>query len=215
MRYPIGIVAVAFSGATPRRCAERASALGFDHLDVDEAALGALAAGSPSPVPIGDVIARRGFPAGRTRVAPAPRADRSYDDLVRLLRAHPGCRLEPGPGTVAGSAAAVRSLVEDVPGLRFCIDTGHVAAWGEDPVDLLDLADHVQLRQAAPGDPQRHPGDGGDVDFGAVVRRLGEVGYRGRLSVEYFDLPELGWPLEDPVGCAVALRDHVRRIMAA
>ena len=38
----------------------------------------------------------------------------------------------------------------------------------------------------------------GDVDFAAVLRRLEELDYRGKLSIEYFDLPDNGWPLDDP-----------------
>ena len=43
------------------------------------------------------------------------------------------------------------------------------------------------------------------VDFAAVVHRLDEIGYRGKLSVEYFDLPEQGWGLEDPRAWALDL----------
>ena len=50
------------------------------------------------------------------------------------------------------------------------------------------------------------------MDFGQLLRRLADLGYRGRLSIEYFDLPGWGWPLADPVGHAVALADHLRRL---
>ena len=68
--------------------------------------------------------------------------------------------------------------------------------------------------QARAGSIQVHPDDGGDVDFAALVRRLDELDYGGLLSVEYFDLPEYGWPLDDPVGHAVALAAHVRGLVA-
>jgi sugar phosphate isomerase/epimerase len=45
-----------------------------------------------------------------------------------------------------------------------------------------------------------------------VLRRLDALDYRGRLSVEYFDLPENGWPLEDPESWARDLAAHLRRI---
>ena len=44
-------------------------------------------------------------------------------------------------------------------------------------------------------------------------RRLDAIGYRGKLAVEYFSLPDLGWPLEDPVGWAVDLAAHVRPLL--
>ena len=103
-------------------------------------------------------------------------------------------------------------MLDAVPGLRLLVDTGHVAGWGEDPAELLPWADHVQLRQACKGQIQRHPDDGGDVDFAAILRRLDELDYRGLMSVEYFNLPDYGWPLDDPVGHAVALAAHVRSL---
>jgi len=61
--------------------------------------------------------------------------------------------------------------------------------------------------------PQVHIDDDGDVDFGAVLRRLDDLGYRGLLSVEYVDLPDLGLPLDDPVGWALALTSRVRALL--
>jgi sugar phosphate isomerase/epimerase len=51
------------------------------------------------------------------------------------------------------------------------------------------------------------------VDFAAVLARLEALDYRGRLSVEYFDLPEYGWPLDEPLAWAQALAEHVRALM--
>ena len=101
-------------------------------------------------------------------------------------------------------------MLEAVPGLRLLVDTGHVANWGEDPVELLPWADHVQLRQARRGVAQALEGD---VDFRRVFDRLEQVGYNGRLSVEYFDLPDMGWPLDDPPAFAVALFEEVRALL--
>ncbi|HLN17569.1 MAG TPA: TIM barrel protein [Acidimicrobiales bacterium] len=215
MSFPLGVAAVTFGSLPARECFERAAALGFDHVDLGEQALADVEAdgGPPLPLPVGDVIAARGFPPDKTAIAPVQRRDESFEDVVAMLKAHPGTRLEAGPRTVAGSIAGIRALSVAVPGLRFTIDTGHVATWGEDPVEVLDLADHVQLRQAAKGRPQLYPDEGGDVDFAAVIARLRRVGYRGRLSVEYFDLPSYGWPLEDPVGHAVALAAAVRPLL--
>ncbi len=62
--------------------------------------------------------------------------------------------------------------------------------------------------------PQLHVDDQrGVVDFARVLRRLDQLGYDGLISVEYFDLPELGWPLAaDPVGWCVDLANHVRTL---
>ncbi len=85
-----------------------------------------------------------------------------------------------------------------------------MAAWGDDPCELVDVADHVQLRQGSEGVPQAREGD---VDFGRLFDALEAQGYRGGVAVEYYDLPELGYPLEDPVGHAVELAARVRPLL--
>ena len=108
-----------------------------------------------------------------------------------------------------------RAIVDEVPGLRLLVDTGHVADWGGDPLELLELAGHVQLRQGRPGATQVHVDDAtGVVDFSAGLGRLADLGYDGVLSVEYFDLPDYGWPLDDPRGWAVDLAAVLRPLLA-
>ena len=216
MKYPLGIVAVAFGSVAVEDAAQRAADLGFEHLDagigaidrLDEAALAEL------PIPIGDRISGFEVRSGCTGMAPFERrGEDRFDETVELFRRHPGARLEPGPRSAANSIAKVEALVAAVPGLQLTVDTGHIATWGEDPVRLLHLAAHVQLRQAAEGRPQLYPDEGGDVDFSAVLAELERLDYPGLLSVEYFNLPDYGWPLDDPVGHAVALASHVRALM--
>jgi sugar phosphate isomerase/epimerase len=205
--WPVGVVAIAFAPDPAPRAAARAAALGFDHIDVTADVDGGLA------LPVGDRIA---FPSPRPGCStPAPPdGPGMWDRAVAAFRRAPGARLEPWGGSVCGSVERVRAFLEEVPGLRLLVDTGHVAGWGEDPCALLEWADHVQLRQARRGAVQVHVDDGGDVDFRAVLRRLESLGYRGLLSVEYFDLPERGWPCDDPVGHACALARRVRELMA-
>ncbi len=101
-------------------------------------------------------------------------------------------------------------MLEAVPGLRLTLDVGHCVAWGGDPLELLPYTDHVQLRQAREGAPQALEGD---VDVAAILSGLADLGYRGRLSVEYFDLPERGWPLDDPLAAALDFARSVRSLM--
>src|SRR5262245_49559083 len=164
MRVPLGVVAVAFGGLPIADAAQRAADLNFDHLDVfyalDDDARDALA------VPIGDQLSGMDAREGCTSVAPIERRGQDrFDETVALLHELPGARLEPGPNTVLGSVERIEAFVAAVPSARLTIDTGHVAAWGEDPVRVLRHADHVQLRQAAKGRPQLHADEGGDVDF--------------------------------------------------
>src|SRR2546421_9077691 len=183
VRRGIGVVHVVFAPDPVTVAAERAAALGFEHIDVlatvtDEIAL-----------PIGDRIAPAAPQAGCSTPAPplpmdAAAADRLWDRAVAAYRRAPGMLLEPWGGSICDSVERVRAMLDAVPGLRLLVDTGHVAAWGEDPVELLPFADHVQLRQARRGEVQVHPDDGGDVDFAAVVARLRACDYTGLLSVE-------------------------------
>lgn len=200
MSYPLGVVHVVFGPVGLPAAALRARDLGFSHIDVPADWEGSLA------LPVGD---RMAHPSPRPACScPAPpEGEGMWERAVRAYRRTPGARVEPWPGSIIGSVAAARTLVDEVPGLRLLVDTGHVACWGEDPVELLDLAGHVQLRQAREGVAQSLDGD---VDFDAVRRRLEAVGYGGKVSIEYFDLPELGWPLDDPPRHALALAAQLR-----
>ena len=166
------------------------------------------------PVPIGDRISALEPRAGCTCMALTERRDEDrFDETVALFRQHPGARVEPGVRCSIDSTERVEALIEAVPGLRLTVDTGHVATSGEDPVPLLRHAEHVQLRQAAPGKTQLHVDDpDGGVDFAAVLAELERLDYPGLISVEYFDLPDYRMPLDDPVGHAVELAAYVRAL---
>src|SRR4029077_18529988 len=167
---------------------------------------------SRSPSPAG-ALPPTPRPAWSPPPAPAAAPD-MWARPVRWFRAAPGAILEPWAGATVCSAETVHAIRAEVPGLRLLVDTGHVSDWGGDPLELLEFADHVQLRQGRPGSTQLHVDDPtGVVDFAAVLARLDALGYRGRLSVEYFDLPEYGWPLDDPLAWADALARHVRALM--
>lgn len=208
MPIPLGVVDIVYAPRPVTERAELALADGFEHIDVlvDDA--------SGLPLPVGCPTA---FPKPRPGwcSTPAPRAGPGlWERTVELFRAAPGALLEPWAGAVVNSVDACRAMMDAVPGLRLLVDTGHVADWGGDPLELLPYAGHVQLRQGRPGTAQLHVDDPtGVVDFGAVIDRLRALDYAGRLSVEYFDLPDLGWPLADPRPWAVDLAARVRPML--
>ena len=192
MNWPLGIALTVYRDLPIAEAAALAKQDGFAHLDAMQDSPENLA------VPLGDGYALRptpGFTSG-----PAAEGQRSWEKTVADFRRAPGSRLEPWPGSVVGSTEAVLAFLEEVPGLRLTLDVGHVTAWGGDPLELLPYADHVQLRQAKPGATQA-PHDG-VVDFAAILKRLSDLNYSRLLTIEYFDLPERGWPLEDPLGAA-------------
>jgi sugar phosphate isomerase/epimerase len=184
--------------------ARRARELGFEHIDVRHPFDGELV------LPIYDRIA---FPEPQPGCSsPAPfKAPGAWDAAVAAFRATPGARVEPWIGSILDSVEATRAMLDEVPGLSLLVDTGHLAMLGEDPLELLPFASHVQFRQARRGVPQAFEGD---VDFARVVDRLRALGYAGRISIEYFSVPEMGWELEDPLAYAVALADQVRPLLA-
>jgi len=210
-RWPLGVVDIVYArrGDAVAR-AEAARIDGFAHidvmLDVDASTL-ALPVGCPIAFP---------KPVDTWCVTPAPvDASGMWDRAVAWWRRAPRALLEPWAGAVVNSRERVEEFRAAVPGVRLLVDTGHVADWGEDPCELLHLADHVQLRQARRGVTQVHVDDAtGEVDLDAVLRRLGQLDYRGALSVEYFDLPENGWGLTDPEMFARDLASRVRALLA-
>jgi sugar phosphate isomerase/epimerase len=208
MRWPLGVVDVVY--ARRGNVAERALAAradGFAHIDplVDaDPELLALPIGCPTAFP---------KPVDTWCSTPAPSAqlEGAWERAVRWWRAAPRALMEPWAGAVVNSLDAVRAFRTEAGDVRLLVDTGHVADWGGDPCELLELADHVQLRQGKPGSTQVHVDDPtGVVDFDAVFRRLEQLDYRGKVSVEYFDLPDDGWPLGDPEQWARDLAARLR-----
>jgi sugar phosphate isomerase/epimerase len=200
--YPLGVVEIVFAPMPQAEAAQRAWALGFEHFDTVTTTAEALALPvvdryTPSP--------RSGWSTG----APTE-GDGNWERAVRAFRRAPGARIEPWAGSIIDSAEKIRAFLAEAPGTRLLLDTGHVANWGEDPAELIPLAGHIQLRQAARGVPQS---DEGDIDFSQFLAALDRHGYAGALSVEYFDLPALGYPLDDPVAHAMALTAHIRGLL--
>ena len=209
-RYPLGIVSFAFGPMPVVDASAQARDLGFEFfdppVDVDPSTL-ALPVGCPSSDPL---------PVATWAFSPAPREGPGmWEETVNRFRSAPGCLLEPWAQATVNSVEKMRAIADEVPGLRFLVDTGHVAAWGGDPVEAVELAAHVQFRQGKPGASQIHVDDPhGAVDFEAVIRRLDDLGYRGKIAVEYYSLPQLGHPLEDPLGWSVDLATRVRPLIA-
>jgi sugar phosphate isomerase/epimerase len=209
-RYPLGVVAVTYLPAPAPEASQQARHAGFDFIDppvaADPSEL-ALPVGCPCSDP---------DPVPGWVYTPAPRdAPGRWEETAERFRAAPGCLMEPWAEACVNSVEKMRAMAEEVPGLRYLVDTGHVAAWGGDPVEAVEYADHVQLRQGKLGNGQLHVDDpAGTVDFAAVIRRLDQIGYQGKVAVEYFSLPDFGWPLEDPVGWALDLAAHVRPLLA-
>ena len=207
-RRPLGVVDVVY--ARRGDIAERAVAAqidGFVHIDPllgTDPALLALPVGCPTAFP-------KPVDAWCSTPAPSAQLEGAWERAVRWWRAAPQALIEPWAGAVVSSLEAVRAFRAEVGDVRLLVDTGHVADWGGDPCELLDLAGHVQLRQGKPGSTQLHVDDPtGVVDFDAVFRTLARLDYRGKVSVEYFDLPENGWPLDDPEQWARDLAARLR-----
>ena len=72
--------------------------------------------------------------------------------------------------------------------IGFCPDTGHLAAGGGDPVDLIrrhaDRVTHVHLKDFTPEPFGFHPLGRGTVDLPGVLKTLDDAGYDGWVTVE-------------------------------
>lgn len=72
--------------------------------------------------------------------------------------------------------------------IAFCPDTGHLAAGGGDPAELIrrhaDRVIHVHLKDFIPDPFGFHPLGRGSVDIEGVIRALQETGYDGWATVE-------------------------------
>jgi sugar phosphate isomerase/epimerase len=202
MSWPLGVVAVVYGGMPLHEAARLAKQQGFEHIDISGDAPPDL------PLPVGDRFAMR--PTEGCSAGPAAAGQRSFEQTVADFARVPSCRIEPWAGGVVGSNETTLEILKRVPGLDLLLDVGHVTAWGGDVMELLPHAGHVQLRQAKLGQTQARDGD---VDFAAILNELGRIGYTGRLSVEYFDLPDLGWPFEDPVGAALETAEQIRALL--
>src|SRR5262245_60684089 len=120
---PLGVVDVVYAPADIEECARLACEDGFAHLDVSVDPLP-----DGLPIAIGDVTA---FPSPRPGCStPAPPDEPGmWERAVRAYRRTPGMRVEPWGGSIVNSIERCRALAAEVSGLRFLIDTGHVAAW--------------------------------------------------------------------------------------
>lgn len=102
---------------------------------------------------------------------------------------HPHC------GCIVETIAEVERLWRYLPGLKLCVDTGHLAAVRCDPVALIDRVPdkiaHVHLKDWS-AEQRRFAelgeGDAG-LDFARLLHRLDAAGYGGWLVVERDDPP--------------------------
>lgn len=160
------------------------------------------------------------FADGANRVA---RAVKRETGLRTVFHHHIGTWVE----TPEETARLLRMTDPETLGL--CFDTGHYRFGGGDPVaGLRRHADRIWHMHFKDHDPQvaarsRAEGWGGvesvghgvfcelgrgDVDFPAVARALGELGYDGWIVVEQDVLPGMGSPKES----ARRNRDYLRSI---
>lgn len=86
-----------------------------------------------------------------------------------------------------------RRLLDELPDLTIAYDPSHFIMQGE-PIEatsfLLDRAHHVHMRSAA-RDAMQAPLEASRESMVWIVRRLGEIGYAGDITIEYLPSDEL------------------------
>jgi inosose dehydratase len=194
----------------------------------------AIAAAGGSVLVIIDRPGQRRMPtAGRS--GDAVRLDRAErSDLKATLQAVAGVAAE------AGLEAAVHphaggfiefadeiDWVADATSLNFCLDTGHLAYAGVDPVAAIrsyaDRVVHVHFKDIyadvhaaviaehmgfwdAIARPIFCPVGHGVVDIGAVLSALASTGYDGFATIEQDRVPGAGSPLDDLAASVATIR---------
>lgn len=124
--------------------------------------------------------AREVFVGNLRRIAPQA-AEHGLTLLLEPLNPH------DMPGYFYSHVSEAADIIHRVgaPNLRLMFDAYHVGRVGDDVAALLDRhADtigHVQIAAV----PSRAEPDEGILDYRAVFRRLGEIGYHGWIGCEY------------------------------
>jgi inosose dehydratase len=170
-----------------RRAADAAAALGAEHLVVGG---GAKRAEGSQP----DDIRRLG--AALDKVV----------DLAgeRGLKAH----YHPHLSTIVEGPAEVSAVFKETA-IQFCPDTAHLAAAGGDLPRMLrehrDRISYVHLKGWQKEPFAFTPLDEGDLDMAAIVEALGDIDFRGWVTVELDSWPD---PKEGAARSLEFLRQH-------
>lgn len=96
-------------------------------------------------------------------------------------------RPEPHNESVMGTIEHVKSMCEDVPGLKVSLDYSHFMVQGREIGEvhcLIPYAAHVHARQANRKRVQCRMEDG-IIDFEAIVKELVRQKYEGNIALEY------------------------------
>jgi inosose dehydratase len=135
-----------------------------------------------------------------------PELTAAVQDARRLVEDEHGLKLSfhPHIGTAVETEAQIDRLLADTD-VDLCLDTGHHAAWGQDPLDYMqrvwDRIAYVHLKNVDPAIRDRliagrisvaasygaglmAPLDAGAVDIPAVMRLLAERNFQGPVVVE-------------------------------
>ena len=199
VRWPLGVVDVVYASATRRRARARGAARadGFAHIDpLLERRPGDARAADRLPDRVPEAAARAGARRPRRARATACGSGRCAGGAPRR-----GALLEPWAGAVVNSARdGAGDVRAEVPGRAAARRHRSRRRLGRRPVRAARAR---RPRAAAPGQARAHAGarrrPGGRRRLRRGARAAStRLDYRGRLSVEYFDLPDNGWPLDDP-----------------
>jgi inosose dehydratase len=139
--------------------------------------------------------------------------------------------VHPHVGGFIEFADEIQWVVENTS-LNLCLDTGHLAYAGVDPVEAIRLyADrlaHVHFKDISADVHAEVVGNGigfwdalarpifcplgkGLVDISAVLRDLAQIGYDGYATIEQDRLPGAGSPLDDLAASIATIRSAQER----
>lgn len=108
-------------------------------------------------------------------------------------------------------------LIDLTPGLTLTLDYTHFTYNGvadKDVEPLIAHARHFHCRGGARGRLQT-PFAESTIDYGRVIRRMGEVGYKGYFAIEYVWVDWEGCNRTENTCETILYRDFARKVLAA
>ncbi len=94
------------------------------------------------------------------------------------------------------SVNVLRSIFEEIPGLKFCLDVGHANLFSNNPIEFIDAfsdrLEHIHISDNRGGNSEEDdlhlpPGDG-TIDFQRIFSELKVINYNKTMTLELHPL---------------------------
>jgi sugar phosphate isomerase/epimerase len=124
--------------------------------------------------------------------------------------------IEPHIGSICASVESTQRFLDRVEGLTLTLDYGHFVCAGEESSrvhSLLPFASHIHVRGGSPGRLQTSVTEN-TIDFKGMMSGLYNLGYAGKVALEYVWIDWQGCNLSDNLSETILLRRRLREVAA-